>query len=69
LKGLLLGVVATLIYLGLVAGSGQMAAALAVYGPATFVIVNGLRLLGALVGGIASERRSGGTAQRERAPV
>jgi hypothetical protein len=62
-NGLLMGVVATLLYLGLVAGSGQMAAALAAYGPATFVIVNGVRMAGALLGGIVSERRSGAPAQ------
>jgi hypothetical protein len=66
-NGLLMGVVATLLYLGLVAGSGQVAAALAAYGPATFVIVNGMRLLGALLGGIASERRSGAPPEPERA--
>ena len=57
-NGLLMGGVATLLYLGMVAGSGQMAAALAAYGPATFVIVNGARMAGALLGGIVSERRS-----------
>jgi hypothetical protein len=58
-NGLLMGVVATLLYLALVAGTGQMAAALAAYGPTTFVIVNGMRLLGALLGGVASDHRSG----------
>ena len=57
LHGFLMGLVATLLYVGLVAGSGQMSSALAAYGPATFVIVNGLRLLGALLGGVAGERR------------
>jgi hypothetical protein len=65
-NGFLMGVVATLLYLALVAGSGQMATALAAYGPATFVIMNGMRLLGALLGGIASERRSGAAAEPER---
>jgi len=53
-----MGVVATLLYVGLIAGSGQMAVALAAYGTVTFVIVNGMRLLGALLGGLAAERRS-----------
>ena len=62
-NALLMGVVATLLYLALVAGSGQMAAALAAYGPATFVIVNGIRMVGALLGGVVSERRSGAPSQ------
>lgn len=57
LNGFLMGLVATLLYLGLVAGSGQMSTALAEYGPATFVIVNALRIVGAVCGGIACERR------------
>jgi hypothetical protein len=56
LHGFLMGLVATLIYLGLVAGSGQMSAALAAYGPATFVIVNATRVLGAVAGGVTCER-------------
>jgi len=57
LNGFLMGLVATLIYVGLVAGSGQMSSALAAYGPATFVTVNALRLVGAVLGGVACERR------------
>ena len=57
LHGCLMGLVATLIYLALVAGSGQMSAALAAYGPATFVTVNALRIVGAMFGGVACERR------------
>ena len=57
LHGLLIGVVATLLYVGLVVGSGQLPAALAAYGPFTFVVVNGLRIIGAVVGGAVSERR------------
>jgi hypothetical protein len=55
--------VATLLYLALVAGSGQMSSALAVYGPATFVMLNAVRLVGATLGGVASER---GRAARQR---
>jgi hypothetical protein len=57
LHGFLMGLVATLIYVGLVAGSGQMSTALAAYGPATFVILNAVRLIGAVSGGVACERR------------
>ena len=57
LHGFLLGLVATLIYVGLVAGSGQMSTALAAYGPATFVTLNAVRLVGAVCGGVACERR------------
>lgn len=56
LHGFLMGLVATLIYLGLVAGSGQMSTALAAYGPATFVIVNAARLAGGVLGGVACQR-------------
>jgi len=65
-NGFLMGVVATLLYVGLIAGSGQMAAALAAYGAVTFVIVNGMRLLGALLGGMAAERRSIAPAEPRR---
>ena len=57
LHGFLMGLVATLIYIGLVAGSGQMTAALAAYGPATFVTINAIRIVGAVCGGVACERR------------
>ena len=57
LHGFLMGLVATILYVGLVAASGQMSAALAAYGPPTFVIVNASRLLGAVLGGAACERR------------
>ena len=57
LHGVLMGLVATLIYVGLVAGSGQMSAALAAYGPVTFVTVNAARLVGAGLGGVACARR------------
>jgi hypothetical protein len=57
LHGFLIGLVATVLYLGLVAGAGQMSAALTAYGPATFVIVNGARIVGAVLGGVMSEGR------------
>ena len=57
LHGFLMGLVATVMYLGLVAASGQMSTALASYGPLTFVTVNAVRLVGAVLGGVACERR------------
>jgi hypothetical protein len=57
LHGFLMGLAATLIYLGLIAGSGQMSPALAAYGPATFVIVNAARLVGGALGGVVCERK------------
>ena len=58
LHGLLMGLAATVLYVGLVAGSGQISSAFAVYGPVTFVVVNAVRLVGGLLGGIACERRA-----------
>src|SRR5690348_101945 len=52
LHGVLIGVVATLLYVGLVVGGGQLSTALAAYGPTTFVVLNGLRILGAALGGV-----------------
>ncbi|HVY67006.1 MAG TPA: hypothetical protein VHH11_19505 [Gammaproteobacteria bacterium] len=57
LHGLLMGLIATLLYLALVAGSGQWSSALAGYGTVTFVTVNGLRLLGGLFGGVLCQRQ------------
>ena len=57
LHGFLIGLMATLLYVGLVAGAGQMSTALAAYGPATFVILNGVRILGAVVGGVVCAQR------------
>ena len=57
LHGLLVGLVATIIYLGLVIGSGQMSEALATYGPVLFVVGNGLRILAAVLGAMFSARR------------
>lgn len=56
LHGFLMGLVATLLYVGLVVGSGQMSSALAAYGPLTFAVVNAARLAGALAGGLACAR-------------
>lgn len=57
LHGLLMGLFATVLYVALVAGSGQWSSALAGYGTVTFVIVNGLRIVGAVLGGVMCERQ------------
>ena len=52
LHGTLVGLVATVIYLGLVSlAPGSLPAAVAVYGLPLFIIVNALRLVGCIVGG------------------
>jgi hypothetical protein len=56
LHGFLMGLVATILYVGLTVGSGQLPAALAAYGAATFVIVNAARIAGAVLGGVVCER-------------
>lgn len=65
LHGFLMGLAATLLYLALVAGSGQFSSALAAYGPATFITVNAVRVVGATLGGVACER---GRAARQLGP-
>jgi len=62
--GFLMGLAATLLYLALVAGSGQLSSALVTYGPATFIILNAVRVVGAALGGAACER---GRAARQAA--
>lgn len=58
LHGALIGIVATLIYLGLCAmAPGGILAAAAAYGPAMFVFVNLLRIAGCLAGSYAASRR------------
>jgi hypothetical protein len=59
-----MGVVATVLYVGLIVAGGQLSTALAGYGPATFVVVNGARIVGAVVGGyvVAERRRTAGAA-------
>jgi hypothetical protein len=57
LHGVLIGVVATLMYFALVIGTGSIAETAATYGPALFVIVNVLRFLSSVTGGYAAGRR------------
>jgi hypothetical protein len=55
--GLLIGVVATLMYFALVIGTASIAEAAATYGTPLFVIVNALRVLSAVAGGYFASRR------------
>jgi hypothetical protein len=57
LHGLLIGIVATLMYFALVIGTGSIAEAAAAYGTPLFVCVNGLRVLSAVAGGYFASRR------------
>jgi lipopolysaccharide export LptBFGC system permease protein LptF len=57
LHGLLIGIVATLMYFALVIGTSSIAEASATYGTSLFVIVNSLRLLSAVAGGYVASRR------------
>jgi hypothetical protein len=58
LHGLLVGVVATLIYLGLnLAMSGSLIPILEMYGPFLFLLANASRLLGATLGGVLAQKR------------
>src|SRR5687768_6036330 len=57
LHGLLIGVVTTVIYLGLnFAMSGSLAPIIEMYGPLLFFIANGLRVAGAIAGGAFAQR-------------
>jgi hypothetical protein len=57
LHGLLIGIVATLLYFALVIYGSSIAEATATYGTALFVIVNALRVLSATAGGYFAGRR------------
>ena len=57
LHGLLVGVVATLFYLGLnLAMSGSLTPILEMYGSFLFFLANGSRLLGATLGGVLAQK-------------
>ena len=57
--GLLAGIVATSIYVGLNLGqNGTLTPAIEIYGLPLFVIVNGLRIVGSVAGAVASGRRA-----------
>ena len=57
LHGLLIGLVTTVIYLGLnVAQFGSIMPVVEMYGPFMFVLANGLRVAGAIAGGAFAER-------------
>ena len=57
LHGLLIGLVATVIYFALVIGGSSIAETTATYGLLLFVIVNVLRVLSAVAGGYVASRR------------
>jgi len=58
LHGLLIGIVATVLYFALVIGASSIGAAVASYGGvAMLAVVNVLRVAGALAGGYAAARR------------
>jgi hypothetical protein len=57
LHGLLIGIVATLIYFALVVGGSSIAEAAATYGLGLFVVVNLLRVASAVAGGYVAGRR------------
>jgi len=58
LHGTLLGVVATLIYLGLIFGQdGSLTPAIKLYGPVSFFLANALKILGCVAGAYAAGRR------------
>jgi hypothetical protein len=59
LNGALVGIVATLIYLGLVYGqSGSLTPVIELYGPVLFILANGLRILGCILGAAAAKAHS-----------
>ena len=57
LHGVLIGVVATLMYFALVVGTGSIAEAAAAYGVPLFIVVNALRILSAAAGGYVAALR------------
>ena len=58
LHGTLVGVVATLIYLGLVLGQfGSLTPVIDMYGPVNFFLANALKILGCVAGAYAASRR------------
>ena len=60
LHGFLIGIVATVIYLALVFGQfGSLKPVIEMYGPFLFVLGNGLRILGAVAGGVFAQRSLG----------
>lgn len=54
LHGVLIGIVATLIYFALVIGTASITEAAAAYGVPLFIVVNALRIVSAAAGGYAA---------------
>jgi hypothetical protein len=58
LHGTLVGIVATIIYLGLVLGQfGSLTPVIEMYGPVSFFLANALKILGCVAGAYAAGRR------------
>jgi hypothetical protein len=58
LHGFLIGVLATIIYVGLVVGSPDgMSTAMSVYGPFLFLFYNALRIVGTVLAGTVCQRK------------
>jgi hypothetical protein len=58
LHGTLVGIVATLIYLGLILGQfGSLTPVIEMYGPLSFFLANALKILGCVAGAYAGGRR------------
>jgi hypothetical protein len=58
LQGMLVGIVATVIYLGLILGqAGSLKPAIDVYGPFLFLLVNVAKIAGCIAGAFACGRR------------
>jgi hypothetical protein len=57
LHGWLIGIVATMLYFGLVLGASSLEEATGSYGLPLFIVVNLLRIFSAAAGGYAAERR------------
>ena len=57
-QGLLMAIIATAIYLGLVFASGSLTQVFELYGTFVFLLANGLRLLGGIAGGVFAQRAS-----------
>jgi len=58
LHGLVIGIIATVMYFALVIGTSSIAEAATVYGLPMFIVVNALRVVSAAAGGYAADRRS-----------
>src|SRR5262245_1899871 len=58
LHGVLIGVVATVMYFALLIGTSSLGTAIMGYGLPLFIVVNALRVVSAAAGGYAADRRA-----------